>query len=446
MHGLRPRTARTVAEAMESAQIHETYGGNRAAAVAVAENVSLPAVRWWTRDAVVALALGLFAAFAAVAIFRRLDPNVLTAPAGNDVWFEGDLPIVFHNLGNRWGDHSRNANHPLFALASTIPVYALRLVGLSHLSAVSVFLAAVAASWAGLLYATLRVSRLSRLDAAAFTAAGLATSAAAFWLGVPECAGLASVTILVALLAAAYADRRPLPASVEVAVSALTLSVTVTHWLTGLLLTFTRQRPRRALQLSVNALAIVVVLWAVQRAIVPSAEFFIGYADHGKFLLQPESGGPRRALTVLVAHSAVMPPIQTRREPKWGDVMTIQHAPTGSGIAERAATIAWICLLALGAASLRRTPRVLRLVCLGAIAGQLALHAVYGEESFLYALSIVPMLLVVAASSVRARARPAALVLVVVFITTAGWTNVRQLDRALYFLQHERSLMLNAGR
>jgi hypothetical protein len=392
------------------------------------------------------LALGLVVALLALVTFHRLDPRLLAVPTGNDVWFEGDLPTVFRNLTNRWSDQTRNANHPLFPLFGTVPVGALRTAGLTPLGAVSAFVAAVAGAWAAVLYATLRLSGLRALDATIFTVAGAASAAAMFWLTVPECAALGSLTVLIALLAAVLADRGRLGSTAEVLASAATLSITVTHWLAGLLLVLRRHRPLEALQLTVNAFAIVVALWSIQRVVVPSADFFIGYAGHSGFILRPESCSPSCVVTVLTTHAAVMPEISTRAEPKWGDVMTIQRAGLGSGGAIAvAARLAWLGLLACGAASVRHLSPTLRLVALGGLGGQLALHVVYGEETFLYTLSAMPLLIVIASAATKSAARRAVLLLAVVFIAAGGWTNARQLNRALRFFEQRASAPVEAA-
>lgn len=392
-------------------------------------------------DTALAVAAALAAGAATLVLFRSLDPRLLAWPAGNDVWFEGDLPAVFRNLLNRFSDQTRNGDHPLFPLFATVPVTALHHAGLSAHGAVGAFLSAVAGAWAALLFTALRLLHLRRPDALILTAAGCSTASAIFWLPVPESAGLGSVTILAILIAAALSDRRPLPEAAVAAASAFSLSVTVTHWFAGLLLAAARLAPRRALQVSVNAFALVVLLWSVQRAIVPSAEFFIGYTAHAKFILHPDAGGPRAVVTTLLVHSAVMPRPAVRHEPKWGDVLSIQHAGLRpAGAAAVAATAAWAALLLLGAAAMRLAGRTVRIVAPGALGGQLVLHLLYGEESFLYALSTVPLLLVVAAHAARTRLRPAVLLLALVFIASAAPLNLARFREAARFMEQRADI------
>ncbi len=391
-------------------------------------------------DVLIALALACAAGALALMLYRRLDPRLLVWPDGNDVWFEGDVPTVFRNLLNRFSDQTRNGDHPLFPLFATLPVDVLRHLGLSGATAVAAVLTTVASIWGGLFYATLRLVRLRRPDAILFSLAAVCSSAAIFWLPVPEVAGMASVTILAALMAAALADRGRLSPIAELAVIALTLSVTVTHWMAGLLLAFVRHPARRALQLSVNAFVLVVLLWSAQRLVVPTADFFIGYVGHGKFILRPESGGPLHVLITLVVQSGVMPEPAVRHEPKWGEVMTIQHAGlSGGGWVADTARAAWVGMLIVGALGVRRASRTVRFVTLGTLAGQCALYSVFGEETFLYSLSTLPLLMLIAAHGARTRARPLALGLAALFIVSAGWTNLSRFEQARGFIERRHA-------
>jgi hypothetical protein len=60
-----------------------------------------------------------------------------------------------------------------------------------------------------------------------------------------------------------------------------------------------------------------------------------------------------------------------------------------------------------------------------AILGQLALHILYGEETFLYSLHFVPLLIVVAAASTLTSTRPYALALVALLLATTTINNAQ---------------------
>src|SRR5687768_9839727 len=72
--------------------------------------------------------LVLFTALHAGVIHASLDPHFLSAPTGNDVWYEADMPAVADGMVHRWADHLRNAHHPLFVLWTTLPSYGLSAV------------------------------------------------------------------------------------------------------------------------------------------------------------------------------------------------------------------------------------------------------------------------------------------------------------------------------
>jgi hypothetical protein len=173
------------------------------------------------------------------------------------------------------------------------------------------------------------------------------------------------------------------------------------------------------------------------RQIFQSADFFIGYSNYKRFLFRPEAGGPLDIARVLIVHSMVLPDLGSRSDPKWGQVLSVQHSPmaTATGWA-LAATVCWISLLALGAAGLRHAPRSLRITVTGFLAWQLGLHAFFGEESFLYSLHVLPALILIASFAVWTRARVLALALASVLAVTAAVNNIHQLRSAVAFLDH----------
>jgi hypothetical protein len=62
--------------------------------------------------------------------------------------------------------------------------------------------------------------------------------------------------------------------------------------------------------------------------------------------------------------------------------------------------------------------------------GQLVLHMVYGNETFLYSLHVMPLLILVAAASTLTRARPVALALTALLLATMFINNLVQFEQA----------------
>src|SRR3954466_5839854 len=115
----------------------------------------------WLRGTALDVIAGLFfvllAATYVVVARGAMDPRFFAVPAGNDVWFEGDVPTVGDLLLHRWGDHSRNSHHPLFALLTTVPLFALKVVGVSDAGRLLTITLVSAALWSAAMYLLLRL-------------------------------------------------------------------------------------------------------------------------------------------------------------------------------------------------------------------------------------------------------------------------------------------------
>jgi hypothetical protein len=205
--------------------------------------------------------------------------------------------------------------------------------GFTPTLSVAVFVAAGAGLWVELLYANLRLFGCGKADAWLLAAAASVSAAGVFWLATPETQVIRSATLLAALLVAALADRRWLSDTALMLMSALTLSIALTNWMAGVAMTLVHRRRPRALQISVNAFALVVVLWGVRRLVVPRGDFFIGYRSEQRHLLRSEAGTVFERLRVLLFHSMVMPEIATADTPGRPAIMSVQHAKIAHDLA-----------------------------------------------------------------------------------------------------------------
>jgi hypothetical protein len=362
-----------------------------------------------TTDVAIVLALLIAGAALVWSTTARFDPRFFREPDGNDVWFEADLPIVADRVLHRWSDQSRNARHPLFPAMVTLPANLLKPVA-GEQAALRLLIAACAAVWLAAFYLLLRAVTPGRLDALIFTALASVSAAAMFWVPVPETYALGSVSVIAALALAAWDPTGRAGATTYVAAAAFSLAVTTTNWVSGLATLVSRRPPRMALQLAANSLTVVVVLWALQHAVFPSAPFFIGEGAQTRFILPHGAAGIAQSLRAVLFHSMVMPAIQTVHEPKWGTIMSVQDAAIGSGGAlALAATLLWALLLGLGAWAALTRASSLRMPLLLALAGHLIVYSTYGEETFLYTLHIVPLLVCLAALATATRLRVAVL-------------------------------------
>jgi hypothetical protein len=367
----------------------------------------------WLPGALLCIAIGSLAFVATL----TLDPRFLDPATGNDIWFEGDLGRIADEMTHRWAAHSRATVHPLFALLTVPITYAARFAGMSPGGAVAAVVGLSAAVWAAACYCLMRALALGTIDAVLFVLLSASSAAGQFWLTVPETAALGSASVMAALAVAARFTNParqqvrkwpPAPSGMAAeirlaAAAAASLAITVTNFMAGIVAAIGALPPRRAVQVLINAFAIVVLLWVVQRIVTPHADFFIGYSNEERYLLRPEAGGPLRAIRTIVVSGMLMPALATVEKPRRGWILSIQDSGTRTqSVLWMSGTILWLLMLGWGLAALLRN-RSKQSACwplLAVVAWFLALYAVYGTESFLYALNVVPLLVAVAAAGV----------------------------------------------
>jgi hypothetical protein len=360
-----------------------------------------------------------------------------------DIWFDADLPNkeIFLTV-RRAAQSDFTERHPLYWPGSFVAGYLLRHAALGLglgpglPRQVRAFTAAMALCWIAAMYTLFRLITRRRLDAILLSLLAMSSAAATFWLVLPEVFGWGSVTIALALCLAALADRRPRTAFWYVVASALTLSMTITNWMVGIFVTFAAMPWRRAAQLTINAFFVVSVLWGVQKLFIPDSEFFLTFPPEDKqFVLNPASGGALRVSSSFFFHTIVMPEIKlnSTSDPLWYG-MTTQSSRPGSGTKwGKVAVILWSLLLAIGVYALAtlRQYVILRLALAGSLLSQLALHLLFGTETFLYSVHFVPLLLSIAALGTLTKFRNLTLALIVALIVTCGVNNGVQLTKAI---------------
>lgn len=392
-------------------------------------------------DLAIVLLLALAAAAASFLGSRWVDSSILPY----DVWFGSDTPRIIANMSERASNHYRTKVHPLFSILTWPPVYALKsALGIWGLTAIRLVIAAVAALWVVALYTLFRLIGCRRLDASVFTALAASSAAAVFWLVVPETYAFGALTIALALCVVAWAQRHALSERWYIGVVAMTMSVTITNLMVGAAAAFAQLNWRRAVQVVVNGFCIVVLLWAVQKYVFPNAAFFLGdREEEGYVNVGLTATGAIEILRSFFFHSMVMPEIQEalRGASGW-PWLVVQKSLSGSaGPLGQFAVLLWTLLMGLGGWALVRLKSLgrLRAVLAAALAGQLILHLLYGEETFLYALHFGPLLVVMVALGSLTRARWLVLSASLLLIVAGGWNNLAQLGRAVDFVEAHRS-------
>jgi hypothetical protein len=385
-----------------------------------------------------------------------IDPVILQEYT-EDVWFGSDIGRVFGNMTDQSSDFFRAKVHPLFPILIYPLVYCVRiLLNTTPGMAVRVVLALTTALWAGTVFITLRNLGCRRFDAALFSVLMLSSAASIFWTVVPETFLFGSLTMTIALCFTAIAQHQKFSQWWYVLVSAITLSITTTNWIIGMLMTGVNHSWKRSLWITIVALGLTTIVWRIQHRFFPSALFFIGNFEEEKhYFLLSTSGGPLRVLTSFVLHTMVMPAIQllpsNRNQPEWPMLSTQFALPGSSGIWGLLATVLWIGLLGLGLWAFLTTPKNIKFrIVLGlGLLMQLVLYVVYGEETFLYATHIIPFLIGLCALTTLTRFRIAGLIITALLIVNVSINNSIQFAAATQFLKNtgplrEQSVSLNA--
>lgn len=398
--------------------------------------------RYW-RDIVIAVVIGAIAAIASYVLAQQVN-SVIVEEKAWDVWFEADIPRTFQNMIDRHSDHYRAKVHPLFSISTFVPVSLLmNLFHLQPLIAVRVMTSLVAALWLAAIYALLRLISCRRVDAIIFSGLAATSAAALFWFAVPETYSFGSLTIALALCFVALTQRRQFSSLWYVLVSTMTLSMTTTNWMVGILATAANHRAKQAFQITLNALSLGVLLWAVQKFAFPTAQFFLGDREERDYIVPLSFNSLTSAGRSFFAHTMVMPDLiidAHKYDPPHWPIMVTQPAIPGSGsLWGMVAVVSWMALFGLGVWGFfrDRENRKLRWVLGLTLLGQLVLHLIYGEETFLYALHFVPLLVVLAAFSTFTRVRPIALILAIVVLVTAAMNNYRVFQQATDFVQRQ---------
>jgi hypothetical protein len=381
----------------------------------------------------VAITLAVLASFAS---WSRSELTQTLLPNGDDVWFESDQPRIVADMSDRRSDHYRSEVHPLFSLLTAPVVYVLATtLRISHVQAIRLVVAVTAAMWAVTLFSLLRLLGLRRLTAVWFAVMGTTTSAAVWWFAVPETFALGAVGIMLALIVITLSSSRTVPAAVYTAVSAFTLSVTVTNWMAGIVMAAVALPTRRAIQTSVKALGLVIAAWTFQKVFFRSVRFFLRSTHELKYVEPLSAYRLWQVIRAFFVHSVLAPQYVIVEAGPYRSIplkLVTQFSPMASDAWALVGGSAWLGLLAIGAVAMvtMREHARIRLSLAIILGGQFALHLVYGNETFLYSLHWVPLLVVVAALGTRTRARPITLGLAILATMAMVMTNTRRFDLA----------------
>lgn len=355
------------------------------------------------------------------------DASLITS--GKNVYFQGDLPRTYENMTDRMSSgHYRLKVHPLNALQTFPPTFVLKKMGLNSFEAVKVVTALISSAWGCCLYVLIRLIGLNRMNALILTLMGFSSSAAFFWLSVPESYGLGSISIMIGLSLAAFAQRKVISDWGYIVISAITLSTTVTNWMVGIFTTLSGNSIKKTINLTLISLSLVTILWGVQKRFFPEAVFFIGDNEESSYIFFPDVERIVSVTNSFIFHTLIAPAVQTLGDNGDGWSMISFHGalPASENIINVAGDVIWISIVAIGLWALFTLKEHLafRFTLALTLIGQFFLHLLYGEETFLYSLHFLPLLIALAALAMLTTLRMHVAIMILILIPIAATNNL----------------------
>lgn len=318
-------------------------------------------------------------------------------------WFDGDSPRVFNNLTGFGSNHDRTQIHPASSILTHPPVELLSVLGgLSDMTSVRLVLAVVSGGCLGLIYAFARVTGVALVPATLFSAFFGTSAAFVHWSGVPELFLFSAFTISLLLLITALG--RSAGQTAWVLSSALTLSITVTNWIFGIISTYFIWDRKAFLKISILAFLIICVFSGIQYALYANAKLFfnpLGVVSETKWTqIAMEDRGeaqwtPLRNLWSLLVTTIIAPVPEALWMPEgYTSVNNHFSSMLDAPVLTQIAAAAWIALFAIAtyaALALSEQRQIVYALVL-MLAGQAMLHLVYGFPTFLFGLHFLPVL------------------------------------------------------
>ena len=330
-----------------------------------------------------------------------------------DRWFESDIPQVYDNLTNLQSVH-RTLRHPLFSLLFYPPVKVLSLLGVDHILSVRILVAVLAGLWTAVFAFLVRRTTGSWSTAAPFLVLFLGSAFFLFWAPVAETFVAGSISLLLALALVACQYSSP---AASLGINILTFGTTTTNWMGGLIAAASMHRWKVAAAIAVVTLTIGTAAAVAETRLMRNDGMFFEAGKEAAWVTLTPAHVVHRWRAAF-SHSLVIPePVErTLAYPpdfvRTSMILSVEERPV------HVAAVLWWFILGAGCYGLVSATGDQRYrVALGALVlGQLALHSVFGVETFVHSAHFGPLLLLVAAWSVHTKARR----LVLALAWTAG--------------------------
>jgi hypothetical protein len=360
-----------------------------------------------------------------------------------NLWIHADSARVAENIVTTGGDHGRTSVHPLFSIL-TYPFGALlTALGLAPLTAAKTLVVIVMGATTAMFSLTTRLVGLPRFVSAAFTALFTATASFLYWGGVVETFPFSCFAVVTSLFMMLRVNTPHW--GWWVLVNVLTIGVLITNWVIALVAMAVRLKLKPFIAIAVSSFALVIVLAVIQNLCFEKAALFFNphtlTREAAYFQTNMAAEGtyeqgwqPAANLRSMYVTTVVAMPVEVQQQTHMRLATTNQNTAFREGeIIPVIAVISWVVLFGMGVwgAILRSS---LRLPVIGAalmLTAQTILHLIYGEVTFLYSLSFMPLIILFASMSWFAPYRYVGLGLVVLVIAFGGTNNVRRLQETV---------------
>jgi hypothetical protein len=372
----------------------------------------------------------LFAYSASLTFFGDMPARM----AIGGMWFQSDAWRVFDDMTKFDANHYRDNVHPLFSI-TFIPLTNLLKVatGWRFIDIIFLVNAIFYASLCSMIYATSRLIGCRAIDAVMLAALAGVSAGSIYWFLVPESYPIASLSVILPILVVAFSPNRDWP---YVLASAASLSYTVSNWTIGLWAALIGRKLWRAAYVTALGLLIVLCGWGVAKLVLPypGALFLLPKSLMGEtaYMLHGDSGSLWDKLGGELLSSIVAPDVKYIYNQPTGTMLSVQ-AQIGDTLrsGEPAYLIGVVAVAGLFAMSfyayLSRRDAVTHTIMLGLLS-QVAVNLLYGEETMLYALHFVPLIVPLFAISLASQARLYARFLLMVLIAAAAYNNLRKME------------------
>lgn len=377
-------------------------------------------------------------------------------PALN-VWFDSNAPLVYLAMTSTDTSMQMTNRHPLFPYVGVLPVKAMWLLGVPEPVGVCLVLAFGVGLMSGLfaliLVMTIESMALIWLSQLFF----LASSSFVFWSGICERFPLGSATILsVTAGVAYYSKKKTVPVAMAVILNVISLSITLTNWMFGLLLSLSFFKIKTAIKISVYALLVTLALWFMEQLFIEQRNSLVHVDSwNQRYIFGDYAGGIYQKIVALLGHTVVIPNIHLYGfadgvSAESHQMLGVAQSAPGSGsLLGILLVIAWgLILISAVLVWLIKTEKTKFDYFLSfSILGQISLHMIYGVELFLYGLHVVPLLLLLVArgfNELRGAARHVLISSLCVFVPLLAFHNIAAYveARPLYLERYEERLQL----